>query len=362
MAAHALAAAPRRLFAARAGECEILVPSERAWAFPGGDYYERNVAAWLEQIVRAHSDPVFYDVGSNIGYYALRLAALARRVYAFEPVSETFAWLQENVRRNDLAHVEALQLGIAAAPGTARINLWSSSGASSLYAQDLGLASRGSEEIRLAALDDLVQSGAALPPAVMKLDIEGAELPALHGAQELLEQHRPDLVLECQDGSCAAAGYSPAELVAELERHGYRCHWLAQDHVDMRLHPFEDPSVPVQDLVALAPGSPVPARALAAATGVTLGDKLTVVTLDDVLREPALLSAYAQRVTADDEDATLVIWSPGRADRLDALAPLVAELGLDGDDSPDMLGLSTPADVAGPLLAMAATPLAALLA
>jgi FkbM family methyltransferase len=361
MALSAPAAPSPRMFLARAGDREILVPEERAWAFPGGEYYERNVTAWLEQILRAHTAPVFFDVGSNIGYYALRLAALARRVYAFEPVSDTFALLEENVRRNALENVETLQLGVADAAGTAQINIWSSSGASSLYAQDLGLASRGSEEIRLVALDELVTSGAALAPAVMKLDIEGAELPALRGARAILERSRPDLVLECQDASCAAAGYRPADLVAELEAFGYRCHWLAQDHVDMRLHPFADPPVAVQDLVALAPGSPVPARALAAAAGVALGERLTVVELDDVLRDPAQLTAYAARVKADD-DATLIIWAPVRPERLKALPRLVAELGLDGAGSPDMLGLSSGAELAGPLLDMAATPIAEALA
>jgi len=351
-----------RAFTVRVGPHELLVPAERAWAFPGGRYYELNVTSWLERMLDAHRDAVLYDVGSNIGFYPVRLAERARQVYAFEPVAATFAVLDDNVRRNGLANVRALRLGVADAKGTAEINLWSSSGASSLYDQDLGLQPLGRETIELVALDELVASEGLLAPSVMKIDIEGAELPAVRGARRLLSRHRPDLVLECQEASCAAAGYSPAELVAELEGLGYRCFWLAQDHVDMRLHPFAHPTVAVQDLVAFAPDSPVPAAALAAEAGEPLRGEIVVVTLDELLGDPGLLRDYAAR-TAPDADRTLVIWAPEQPARVqDRLVGLVAGLGLDGEDAPDMLALTAGADRVGALLGLAATPLAEALA
>jgi hypothetical protein len=130
----------------------------------------------------------------------------------------------------------------------------------------------------------------------------------------------------------------------------------------MRLHRFTDPSVAVQDLVALAPGSPVPAAALAAEAGTELRSELVVVGLEDVLADRAMLRAYADR-TAADADRTLVIWAPnGDALVQEALLPLVVELGLDGDDAPDMLALTAGADRVAGLLDIAATPLRRVLA
>jgi FkbM family methyltransferase len=341
----------------RVGTSDLLVPGERAWAFPRGQYYELNVSAWLQRMLAAHDDAVFYDIGSNIGYYPVRFASQARQVYAFEPVAGTFAILDENVRRNALGNVQSFRLGVAEASGTAEINLWTSSGASSLYDQDLGLRSLGHETIELVALDELVALRGLLAPSVMKIDIEGAELPALRGARDVIERCAPDLVLECQEASCAAAGYRPEQLIAELESFGYRCHWLGQDHVDMRLHPTGSPDVAVQDLIALAPGSPVPVAALSEECGEPLGRRLVMARLDEVLGSPDLLEAHAAR-TGPDDDVTLIIWEPGDAGRLDALlVPLVARLGLDGDDGPDMLGLAAPADRVGVLLDLAAAPL-----
>ena len=74
-----------------------------------------------------------------------------------------------------------------------------------------------------------------------------------------------------------------------------------------------------------------------------LGDARAFVTLcfaADVLADPRVLGAYARRFRAGD-DATLVIYAP-HTDPVAvgaALNALVAGLGLDGPDSPDMIGL-----------------------
>src|SRR6185437_4656470 len=63
----------------------------------------------------------------------------------------------------------------------------------------------------------------------------------------------------------------------------------------------------------------------------------------DILAEPSLLGAYAQRFAAAD-DATLLIYAPKANSDLAAavLSQLVKQLGLDGPDSPDMIALPYP--------------------
>lgn len=57
------------------------------------------------------------------------------------------------------------------------------------------LASRGDIAVKTVTLDDLVRSGQLPPPTLIKMDIEGAELAALHGARALLRRYRPQLLL-----------------------------------------------------------------------------------------------------------------------------------------------------------------------
>jgi SAM-dependent methyltransferase len=63
----------------------------------------------------------------------------------------------------------------------------------------------------------------------------------------------------------------------------------------------------------------------------------------DVLAEPKLLGAYAEHFSGSD-DATLLIYAPATTPELAAVAlsRLVAELGLDGPGSPDMVALPYP--------------------
>ncbi len=91
---------------------------------------------------------------------------------------------------------------------------------------------------------------------------------------------------------------------------------------------------------------PTSAKHAAARSAVGLGAARRFVTLcfaSDLLADPRVLSAYAQRFTAAD-DATLVIYAP-RTDPEAAAATLIALVamtGLDGEQSPDMIGLPYP--------------------
>jgi hypothetical protein len=59
------------------------------------------------------------------------------------------------------------------------------------------------------------------------------------------------------------------------------------------------------------------------------------------MREPELLASYAARTAAGD-DATLLVTYADRAE-LGELAGLIGRLGLDGEDSPDIVAQPAPA-------------------
>src|SRR5262249_31408675 len=70
-------------------------------------------------------------------------------------------------------------------------------------------------QVRVAKLDTLVLAGEIPPPALIKMDVEGAELKVLNGAVNLLkrfqpiifvEVHSPALLTECES-ALKAVGY-----------------------------------------------------------------------------------------------------------------------------------------------------------
>lgn len=62
---------------------------------------------------------VIFDVGANIGFFTLYLSRTLRtaKVYCFEPIPETYALLQHNVRQSDL-EVRTFNVGLADRSGT----------------------------------------------------------------------------------------------------------------------------------------------------------------------------------------------------------------------------------------------------
>src|SRR5690606_18094348 len=81
-----------------------------------------------------------------------------------------------------------------------------------------GARARQAGTIRLTTLDGMLSSA---PVHLIKLDIEGAELPALQGARELLARPAPGIVIEIGCDTCRAAGYEMEDIFAFLEPFGY---------------------------------------------------------------------------------------------------------------------------------------------
>jgi FkbM family methyltransferase len=149
---------------------------------------EPETAALLDVLIGPND--VFYDVGSNWGYYSLYIASrddFAGQVHAFEPMPGTFADLQSVVQQAGLEkQITCHRVGTSDSAGTAHMNL-----PDGIHSGMAAISANG-VEIKLAALDEM-----GLPlPAVIKMDVEGHEIKALNGARKILTEHKPMLVFE----------------------------------------------------------------------------------------------------------------------------------------------------------------------
>ena len=70
---------------------------------------------------------VIFDIGANIGYYAIPLAYHLKRksviVHAFEPVNSNYKSLEFAIERNHLTNVKANKIALGAEPGNIEIVL-----------------------------------------------------------------------------------------------------------------------------------------------------------------------------------------------------------------------------------------------
>lgn len=177
---------------------------------------------------------VVYDVGANVGVYALALASAApdRRIVAFEPDPSSVDRLRANVRLNGFEdRIDVRPWGLGNENGE---RPFYRSTYPELSAFDRASASRweasvaGVVHVPVRRLDDVLRERPS--PDVLKLDVEGAAPAVLRGGRETLERHRPTVFLEVhEDGLEGDVPGAVRRQLAELpydvrERKGYwRC-------------------------------------------------------------------------------------------------------------------------------------------
>jgi FkbM family methyltransferase len=137
------------------------------------------------------------DVGANVGHYTLRLSELVGRegrVFAFEPVPETFALLAANVRLSPYQNVTLLNAAVSSGFGVVGMSIpHFDTGLTNYYEARLSDATGGALSVVTVSLDAL---GLDRRIALVKIDAEGHEAPVLAGMRRLLEVHRPVLIVE----------------------------------------------------------------------------------------------------------------------------------------------------------------------
>ena len=144
---------------------------------------------------RVRPGGVVYDLGANVGFYsviAARLVGPSGRVVAVEPFAASAARVRENARLNGFETVDVVEAAVGAAEGRAWLRTDRGDPVTFRLAADRQSAG---VEVAVTTVDALVAAGRP-PPTVVKLDVEGAEVAALHGMAATLAAHRPSVLAE----------------------------------------------------------------------------------------------------------------------------------------------------------------------
>jgi FkbM family methyltransferase len=167
------------------------------------------------------------DVGAHHGYYAL-LASLrvgdSGRVFAFEPSPRERKKLAWHISWNHRANVEILDTAMGARAGQAELFVAAGreTGCNSLRPP----AVRGTPKkvsVPVDTLDDFLARRAINRVDFIKMDVEGAELSVMQGAENLFSgTPRPVVLVEVCDLRTAAWGYAAKEIFKHIEERDYR--------------------------------------------------------------------------------------------------------------------------------------------
>jgi FkbM family methyltransferase len=175
---------------------------------------------------------VVLDVGANVGIYSLLASEVIGpkgKVYAFEPTPSTYDALQRNFHYN---HVESQcicirkglsdknSVGRVASPELAKRY---QSGDAFNYIETVDISPTDAGAIELTTIDEFARANEITRIDVIKIDIEGAELLCLKGAEAFLRsKDRPIILFEAIDDNSKRFGYSAMDVILYLSQYGYR--------------------------------------------------------------------------------------------------------------------------------------------
>lgn len=180
----------------------------------------------MQEVFETYVRPgqVFYDIGANIGYFTIigaRLVGPEGRVHAFEPVPANAAAVRHNCSLNGFGRVTVWENAVSDHSGRAEMYLAEYAGGSALTSAAPPPDVKGRLAVQAVAIDDLVQRGAIEPPDFVKVDVEGAEMSVLRGMQETLDQYRPVIVYEIDDGDSDKLAQKRSACREFLSEYGY---------------------------------------------------------------------------------------------------------------------------------------------
>ena len=176
----------------------------------------------------------FIDIGANVGFFSLvaaRLVGPGGRVVAIEAVPGIAESLADNVRRNGFDHVDVRALAVGAAPGEGTLRVASHPGGATLADDDQAPDVIATSGVEVVSLDSLLAVGLLPVPDVIKIDVEGHELPVLDGMRGLLAAYGPTLIIELDAATVDRLAAKRADLERWLIELGYQVEVLAPSYV-----------------------------------------------------------------------------------------------------------------------------------
>ncbi len=199
------------------------------------------------------------DVGANIGVHALaasRVVGGRGRVLAIEAHPETFRALEDNIRLNGTQNLTAVCSAAGPSPGRVRFSNRPDDDWNQVDAA-------GSLEVEQRTLDEIGSELGAV--ALMKIDVEGYELPCLRGASALLARTQC-VMLEYWTEHTRHFGYRLVDLVEFMRGCDFSAHVLVEEGAGVAAPPLPIAAEPgellnlvfVRDLAALQRIVPAP--------------------------------------------------------------------------------------------------------
>lgn len=157
--------------------------------------WENWITAWHYNHLNQYD--TYIDVGANGGYYTFLAASQGLHVRAFEANENYVSCLKASRRDNGLSELVTItHAAVSDASGEVELTVPNElHGGASIRHSDSNLPG-DTQSVYAVSLDDAFGGRAPIGKVLIKMDIEGAEQMAWHGAKEFNEKYRPTYIIE----------------------------------------------------------------------------------------------------------------------------------------------------------------------
>lgn len=163
--------------------------------------YELDELELMRALLKGRNEPIALDIGANVGHHTLYLASFCAAVHAFEPFAGVADSLDDKVRRNGLKQVHLHRVGLGDQDEDREFFAprGMNTGTGSFVATHESSNNESVGALQLVHADSYI--GRLTLPRIdlVKIDVEGFELPLLRGLKQTLIRHRPIVMLELSD-------------------------------------------------------------------------------------------------------------------------------------------------------------------
>ncbi len=184
------------------------------------------------EIIGSHLRPgdIACDIGANKGSFVYWLSRCVGhgRVVAFEPQPDLAQRLADVCRSIGLNNVTVEAMAVYSHSGEQRLYVPTShQPGASLQRAAVEAESFTTLSVPLVSLDEYFAADERI--ALLKIDVEGAELGVFRGAERILRQHGPLLMFECENRHLATGNVG--DIFSYLAALGYEGSFVSGDEV-----------------------------------------------------------------------------------------------------------------------------------
>ncbi len=210
-----------------------LVPGRKIICYPdsssGGLIVYKRLFDYEEmQYLLKHlkKESTFIDIGANIGDYSLIASSIItkRTIHTFEPFHSVLARLKENIALNKINNITIHEEVVSDKDGYEYFDLESESEVNHItYTK-----TEASLKLKCIKLDTFAERNKLSMINFLKVDVEGAEMKALKGAERLLSEHKVKTILLELNKNNQVFGTTNLEIVRYLHTFGYKLYQIKE--------------------------------------------------------------------------------------------------------------------------------------